>query len=206
MRTTSSILTVFFYITYISAGLVSLGYLIESLFGFHYLVGISIGLIIVAFYVILGGYTTVAWIDLVQGLFLLFVILFIPLLLLYKIEGFSTITAALKAQNLTSSLFPNFSFATIKQILFLSCGWGLGYFGQPHIITKFMGIKNIKEMHKAKYLGISWQALSLLGATLLGLIGCVFFTQIFPNPELITLQLVATTLPLFFSGLIFVLF
>jgi len=202
IRTISSLMTLLFYVFYISAGLVSLGYLVETLFGLNYYFGISIGLVIVAFYVFLGGYTTVAWIDLFQGFFLLFVILLIPAILLYKVDGFATVAQALKTQGLTTTLFPDFSTKTIIQILLLACGWGLGYFGQPHIITKFMGIKHVNEMHKAKYLGISWQILALFGATLFGLIGVVFFPEGLPKEELLTLHIVQTYLPAFFAGLV----
>lgn len=202
LRTICSLLTLLFYVFYISAGLVSLGYLVETIFGFNYFWGISIGLLIVAFYVFLGGYTTVAWIDLFQGFFLLFVILFIPIILLCQIKGFPAIVKALEMKGLTTSLFPNFSTKTILQLFLIACGWGLGYFGQPHIITKFMGIKHVSEMHKAKYLGVSWQFLSLLGATLFGLVGIVFFPQGLANSEILTLALVKTYLPSFFSGLV----
>jgi len=202
IRTISSLMTLLFYIFYISAGLVSLGYLVETLFGLNYFFGIIIGLAIVAFYVFLGGYTTVAWIDLFQGFFLLFVILFIPIILLYQLDGFPVVIQALKSKGVTTSLFPDFSKKTILQLLLLACGWGLGYFGQPHIITKFMGIKHVSEMHKAKYLGISWQMLTLFGATLFGLIGVVLFPNGIANQELITLNIVHTYLPAFIGGLV----
>ncbi|NGX32961.1 MAG: hypothetical protein K1060chlam4_01018, partial [Candidatus Anoxychlamydiales bacterium] len=88
------------------------------------------------------------------------------------------------------------------EIIFIALGWGLGYLGQPHIITKFMGIKNVKDMPKAKWVGISWQALALGGATLLGIIGIYIFPNGLQNPELISLDLVKTTMLPFFSALI----
>ncbi|MBN2479138.1 MAG: sodium/proline symporter [Parachlamydiales bacterium] len=198
----SAFMSLVFYLVYITAGLVGLGLLVESLFGISYVTGITIGLLIVVFYVFLGGYLTVAWIDLFQGFFLLAVILFIPILLLKKIDGFTPIFNTLTTQKLTTSLFPDFSFTTILNIFFLAAGWGLGYFGQPHIITKFMGIKNVKEMPKAKYVGISWQALALSGATLLGLIGIYLFPNGISNPELVVIDIVKNNLPAIFSGLI----
>jgi Na+/proline symporter len=141
IRIISAVMSFLFFSIYISAGLMGLGYLVESLFGLSYLIGISLGLLIVVFYVFLGGYVTVAWIDLFQGLFLLGVVLYISIHLLFNIGGFSPIMKAIQSQHLSSSLFPNFSGKTLLNILFVSAGWGLGYFGQPHIITKFMGIK-----------------------------------------------------------------
>jgi sodium/proline symporter len=201
LRIISSILSVLFFSFYISAFLVSLGYLVDSLFNINYLIGITIGLAIVVFYVFLGGYRTVAWIDLFQGFFLMGIILFIPLYLIYLIHGISPITEAIKIKNLTLSFFPDYSINTWTNILFLFAGWGLGYFGQPHIITKFMGIKKVENMHKAKYVGLSWQILSLFGATLIGLIGTYLFPTL-PNPELITLEIVKNNLHPLFRGLV----
>ncbi len=202
LRTISAIMSFIYYLIYISSGLYALGLIVESLFGLSFIVGITIGLLIVLFYVFLGGYVTVAWIDLFQGFFLLAVILFIPSFLLVKINGFAPIISALDIKNLSTSLFPNFKVATLLNILFLSAGWGLGYLGQPHIITKFMGIKKTSDMPKAKYLGISWQILALGGATLIALIGIFLFPQGIADSQLISLEVVKLTLPPFFAALV----
>ena len=202
IRTLSSIISLVFFITYIAAGLVGLGYLVETLFHINYLFGITIGFFIIILYVYIGGYNTVAWIDLVQGFFLLAVVLFIPIYLLPKIGGFESIYKALELKKMSTSLFGNFSFKKFIEIIFISCGWGLGYFGQPHIITKFMGIKNIKDMSKAKYLGMTWQALALGGATLIGLIGIVYFSNGLQNPEMVAVDIVQKTLHPILVGLV----
>ncbi|MFA6119210.1 MAG: sodium/proline symporter [Parachlamydiales bacterium] len=202
IRILSAIISFVFYLFYISSGLVGLGLLVDSLFGFSYTTGITLGLLIVVFYVYLGGYVTVAWIDLFQGFFLLAVILTIPVILISKIGGFSPIIDSMRLQNLTTSLFPSFSLKTFLEIIFIGAGWGLGYFGQPHIITKFMGIKNVNEIPKAKFVGISWQALALGGATLFGLLGIYFFNNQTTNGQLIVLDIVKKTLDPFFAALI----
>jgi SSS family solute:Na+ symporter len=99
-------------------------------------------------------------------------------------------------------LLPNFSVKTIWASLMTAAGWGLGYFGQPHIITKFMGIRKVEEMSKAKYLGISWQAIALAAATLVGLVGIYVFPHGISNPEHVILNIVKTTLSPFFAGLV----
>lgn len=202
LRLASSFMSVLFFTFYISSGLVGLGILVESLFGLNYHAGISIGLAIAVFYVFLGGYRTVAWIDLFQGLFLLGVIVFIPTLLLIHLDGIAPVMAAVRTKHLSDSLFPSWDLTTATQIIFSTAGWGLGYFGQPHIITKFMGIRKVSDMHKAKYIGISWQAIALTAATLIGLLGIYFFPQGLSDPEQVILNIVKTTLPPFFSGLV----
>ncbi len=202
IRLVSAAMSVLFFTFYISSGLVGMGILVENLFNLNYVVGISIGLFIVMLYVFMGGYRTVAWIDLFQGFFLLGVIVIIPVYLITSYGGIDPIMHAVKAKNLSSSIFPEFSALPIWKVLMVAAGWGLGYFGQPHIITKFMGIRKVEEMHKAKYLGISWQIIALAAATLVGLIGVYVFPQGLEHPEQVILNIVKTTLSPFFAGLV----
>lgn len=202
IRLISAVMSVVFFTFYISSGLVAMGILVETLFQLNYIVGISIGLFIVMVYVFMGGYKTVAWIDLFQGFFLLGVIAIIPSYLIFSYGGIDPIMHAVRAKNLPSSLFPDFSIKTLWQVLMTAAGWGLGYFGQPHIITKFMGIRRVEEMNKAKYLGISWQIIALTAATMVGLLGIYVFPQGLANPEEVILNIVKTTLTPFFAGLV----
>jgi sodium/proline symporter len=202
IRLISAAMSVLFFTFYISSGLQGMGVLVESLFNLNYFLGISIGLFIVMLYVFMGGYRTVAWIDLFQGFFLLGVIVFIPVYLLMHLGGIGPVMDAVRLKKLSTSLFPDFSGKTLWTILMTSAGWGLGYFGQPHIITKFMGIRRVEDMSKAKYLGISWQAIALGAATLVGLIGIFIFPEGLKEPEQVILNIVKTTLAPFFAGLV----
>lgn len=189
----TAIMSLCFYTIYISAGLTGLGFLIETLFGIHYRIGILIGIFVVIPYVFIGGYLTLAWIDLFQGLFLLCVIIFVPLFVLPKVGGWHGITAEIQAQHLSHSLFPKLNFNNFLEILFMSVGWGLGYFGQPHVVTKFMGIKNVNDIKKSKYIGMSWMILSLGAATLVGIVGIAFFKGNLQNHEQVFIEMVKAT-------------
>lgn len=202
IRLISAIMTLAFYTIYISSGLNALGLLGESLFNLDYSLGITLGLGLVAIYVFVGGYTTIAWIDLFQGFFLLGVIIFIPVYLLFDFGGFAPIMDTIKQSDLSFSLFPDFSLDTIMKVLIITLGWGLGYLGQPHILTKFMGIKRVEEIPKAKYLGMSWQILALGSATVIGLIGIHMFFQSGLDPESLIISIVNKTLTPFFTGLV----
>lgn len=202
IRIVSAAMSVLFFTVYISSGLVGLGLLVESLFNFNYLIGISIGLAIVVIYVFAGGYRTVAYIDLFQGLFLLGVIVFIPVYLLIHFGGFTPIMDAVEAKNLSTSLVPDFSITTFWKIAMTALGWGLGYFGQPHIITKFMGIRRVSDMGKAKWVGITWQTIALSAATTVGLLGVFVFSEGLSDPQQVILDIVKTTLAPIFAGLV----
>lgn len=202
LRIVSAFASCFFYCIYIAAGLVALGLLSESLFSIHYTLGITVGILIVMFYVFIGGYTTVAWIDLVQGLFLLGVILLLPSLLWVELDASSSIVDAFTKRGLSFSLIPSFSVTSLWSIVALTFGWGLGYFGQPHIVTKFMGIQKAKDIPKSKYLGISWQILALGGASCIAILGIGLFPQELANPEALLLQMVERYLSPFFGALV----
>ncbi len=202
IRVFTAIMSLIFYTIYISAGLVGLGLLLETLFNINYDWGILIGIFIVIPYVFMGGYTTLAWIDLFQGFFLLGVVIFVPFFMLGKVGGWAGISQAVTAKDLTMTLFPDFSLSTILEIIGMTAGWGLGYFGQPHIVTKFMGIRNVHEISKSKMIGMSWMLLSLSAATLVGLVGIAFFTQGLKNTELVFIDMVKNSFPPFLVGFI----
>ena len=202
IRLFSALILIVFYTIYISSALIGMGDLLTSLFNLHYGIAILIGILIVIPYVFTGGYLTLAWIDLFQGFFLLGVIIFIPLYLLGDVGGFNGIIKSFDDQNLTQTLIPNFSAQTLVFILSSSLGWGLGYFGQPHIVTKFMGIKNVSEIHKSKWIGMSWMTLSLSAATLVGAIGVPFFKGSLRNPEEVFIKMVQTSFHPFVVGFV----
>jgi sodium/proline symporter len=201
IRIFTALMSLVFYTIYVSAGLVGLGLLIENLFQIHYNIGILIGILIVVPYVFIGGYTTLAWIDLFQGIFLMLVIIFVPVYVMSEIGGYSAVREVIAAKGLTLSLIPNMAPKTWLEIFFMVTSLGLGYFGQPHIVTKFMGIKNVNEISKSKRVGMSWMILSLAAATLVGLVGIAFFKTGIKDPEQIFILMVRSSFNPFISGL-----
>ncbi len=202
IRVFSALILVVFYTIYISAALMGMGDLLTSLFNLNYAIAILIGIVIVVPYVFIGGYKTLAWIDLFQGFFLLGVIIVVPLYLLNGVGGFEGISKSFGMHHLAKSFFPDFSGHTLTTILSMALGWGLGYFGQPHIVTKFMGIKNVSEINKSKWLGMSWMTLSLAAATLVGAIGVPFFNGFLSNPEEVFIKMVRVSFNPFIVGFI----
>jgi len=91
---------------------------------------------------------------------------------------------------------------TFLEIIAMTAGWGLGYFGQPHIVTKFMGIRNVCDISKSKYIGMSWMLLSLSAATFIGLVGVSFFSNKIIDAELVFIEMVKESFLPFFAGLI----
>lgn len=169
----SGLIIVVFFTLYTHSGFVSGGKLFESAFGLNYHAGLLIVAIIVIFYTFFGGYLAVSITDFFQGVIMLIAMVMVPIVALLKLNGWDTFhdIAQMKPTNL--DLFRG---TTVLGIVSLF-SWGLGYFGQPHIIVRFMSIKSHKLLPKARRLGISWMAVGLLGAIGVGLTGISFISE-----------------------------
>lgn len=190
LRVLTAVMSLVYLAIYLGAGVYAMGLLFQSLFGINFYLGLSIATSVVMTYTFLGGFITVAWTDFLQGIFLLFVILFVAVIGYLNIPGWHAVESAASARDIPLTLFDSTHFYSWLTILFLILSWGLGYFGQPHIVTKFMGIKSPSEMTKAKYLGMSWQILTLGSAALIGLIGLAYFPEGLADPELLFVEMV----------------
>ena len=190
IRIISAVFALVFFTFYLSAELVGLGRLFVSLFGISYHTGIILGAGIAFFYTMMGGLLAVAWSDLFQGLFLLGMIMIVPIIAFFKVGGLSAITHAASMNNVSLSLLPDISLASLSSIVFLIFGWGLGYFGQPHILINFMSIKDPESLPKSKTIGITWQILALSAAVAVGLIAIPFFGESGIHQELVYVEMV----------------
>ena len=203
LRIVTAAMSIIFLTSYLSAGLIAMGLLFESLFGIDYYLGLTIAMVVGMTYTFSGGFITVAWTDLFQAVFLLLMIILVPVVAFASIpNGIDGIEQIASIRNIPLNFFPELSGYSILTVIFLILGWGLGYFGQPHIITKFMGIKSPSEMYKSKYVGMSWQILALLAAASVGLIGIGYFPQGLENPELVFTTMVQNLFTPFFAGII----
>lgn len=190
IRTLTAIMSILFLTIYLSAGLIGMGLLLESLFGINYYLGLTLATLVVVTYTFVGGFVTVAWTDSFQAVFLLAVIVLVPLIALSHLGGWAPVVQAADAKNIDLHLLPDTSWETILGIISLILGWGLGYFGQPQIITKFMGINHASELKKSKYIGMGWQVLALGAAAFVGIIAIGYYPQGLANPELVFVEMV----------------
>lgn len=207
LRITSAMFCLFFFTVYISANLITMGRLFESAFGLSYPIGICIGVLVV-FYVLLGGFLSISWIDFFQGLFLLVAIIFVPCYAIFALPPqaapagiWTTITNFAAENNRSLNFFPELNSHDLLIVL-SEIIWGLGYFGQPHIITKFMGIRDVTSIKKAQWIGLSWQIITLSAAVLVGFVGMLYFPQGLLNNDFIFINLVQKLLPTMLAGFV----
>lgn len=168
LKIAGALISVYFFTCYIASGIVGMGRVFETAFTIPYHSGIVLGIIITLFYTLLGGFLAVSWANTFQGIFLLCMIMVVPFSALFTLN-----LVPFSLQSFLPSA-PTAWHQTVHGIL-LSIGWGIGYFGQPHILTYFMGIDDPKNIRYAKYVGMIWQLSALCAAAFIGLIGARFF-------------------------------
>lgn len=177
----STLISAYFFTCYISSGLVGMGRLFESAFNLPYATGVLIGIGITLVYTLLGGFLAVSWCNLFQGLFLLSMIILVPWQGYKVVGGWTAIKLAAATKNISLNIFP--SFQTLKQICYLIGGFGLGTFGQTHILVNFMGIKDVRKINNAMVVGIIWQIIALSSSVMLGIVAIAYFKNGLANSE-----------------------
>ncbi|KOP81052.1 proline:sodium symporter PutP [Lysinibacillus sp. FJAT-14745] len=175
IRIASGIIILIFFTFYVSSGMVAGGKFFESSFGYEYHTGLLIVSAVVVAYTLFGGFLAVSYTDFLQGLIMFLALITVPLFGLFLTGGIGDTIASIKAVNPEhlSLLSSNATAAVIIS----SLAWGLGYFGQPHIIVRFMAISSVKETKQARRIGIGWMMLSLFGAIATALVGVAYFEQ-----------------------------
>ncbi|ADE15785.1 sodium/proline symporter [Nitrosococcus halophilus Nc 4] len=178
LRTVAAIFILIFFLLYTSAGLVAGGKLFNAVFGLPYTWAVAAGALAIMSYTFVGGFLAVSWTDLVQGLLMLFALLIVPIVAVIHLGGWNATVASIDPELL--HLFVAATGEPLGVIAILSLlGWGLGYFGQPHIQARFMAIHSINAVPQARRIAIGWVTLTLSGALLVGITGVPFL-----NPPL----------------------
>ncbi|CAA6679169.1 MULTISPECIES: sodium/proline symporter PutP [unclassified Lentimonas] len=178
LRTVSAVIVVVFFVVYTASGLVGGGKLFASAFGdlinlsfmSDYTFGVWFTLGVVLVYTVIGGFMAVSLTDFVQGCIMMLALVIMPLVILTTGQNDGLVTTVEQLNAIDPhylSLFDGLTFFG-----FLSAvGWGLGYFGQPHIIVRFMAVRSVADVAKARNIGMSWMFISLLGAVGIGILG-----------------------------------
>ena len=194
LRTIPAVFILIFFTIYTSSGFVSSGRLFETVFGLPYEYAIFIGAGSVVFYTLVGGFLAVSRTDFIQGVMMFFAILVVPITAAMEMSGY---TATVNAINdVSHSMLEPFTkpdgstLGTIELISLLA--WGIGYFGQPHILVRFMAISSSKEIKQATRIAMTWVVLSLAAAVAVGMVGRVFLSHELSGTESETVFLVMT--------------
>tara|TARA_R110001606_G_scaffold160670_2_gene304633 strand:- start:3344 stop:4840 length:1497 start_codon:yes stop_codon:yes gene_type:complete len=194
IQTISALFILLFFLFYTSSGLVAGGKLFETVFGLDYTYAVIIGTVCVVSYTLFGGFLAVAWTDLVQGLMMSAALVIVPLVAIDG--GWSELSSTLMEKNPNLlDIWTNVSGEPLTAIGIISLvAWGLGYFGQPHILARFKASRSNKDIKTARRIAVIWTFISMAGALLIGLVGITFvdsnLTGNLADPEKIFMILV----------------
>ncbi|EAL3237745.1 sodium/proline symporter PutP [Campylobacter coli] len=183
LRIVCAIVILIFFTFYVSSGLVGGAKLFEATFGIRYEYALTTGTLIIVAYTFLGGYKAVCWTDLLQGLLMMGALIVVPAVMLYHLGGFGEAMAVIEEIK-PNALSMGEGIGALSIVSALA--WGLGYFGQPHILVRFMSIRSTKDIPAATFVGISWMVISLIGTCFIGLLGIAYvhkFELTLQDPE-----------------------
>ncbi|AEF55790.1 sodium/proline symporter PutP [Marinomonas posidonica] len=174
IQTISALFILLFFLFYTSSGLVAGGKLFETVFGLDYTYAVIIGTVCVVSYTLFGGFLAVAWTDLVQGLMMSAALVIVPVIALDG--GFSQLSSTLMDKNPELlNIWTNTKGEALSAIAIISLvAWGLGYFGQPHILARFKASRSNKDIKVARRIAVIWTFISMAGALLIGLVGLTY--------------------------------
>ncbi|MGO1873850.1 MAG: sodium/proline symporter PutP [Canibacter sp.] len=207
LRIVSAIIILVFFTLYVSSGMVAGGTFFESAFNGDYVWGMILVTVVTLGYTLFGGFLGASLTDVVQGIMMVVALIFVPIVAVIAVGGWG------EAVTLISQLDPNhFSLfggegLTSVTIIGIASGlaWGLGYFGQPHIVVRFMALRKPADAKSARRIGITWQIVSFIGTIFAGLIGVAYVAQNnidLGNPETIVLLLSQALLHPLIAGLV----
>lgn len=177
MKVISAVIILFFFTIYCASGIVAGARLFQSLFeGMSYNTALWLGAGATIAYTFIGGFLAVSWTDTVQATLMLFALILTPIMVYLSLGGAAEMSAAVQvvAANTGKEYGSLFAGTTFLGII-STAAWGLGYFGQPHILARFMAAENVKSLNSARRIGMTWMIVCLGGAVAAGYFGIAYF-------------------------------
>lgn len=178
LKVISATIILFFFTIYCSSGIVAGARLFENLFGLSYTQAMWLGAGATIAYTFIGGFLAVSWTDTIQASLMFFALILTPIMVIVGVGGFNEASAAIQLAVEQNGIKYNSLFTGTSLIGIISAAaWGLGYFGQPHILARFMAAENIAALKKARRFSIIWMILCLAGTCAIGYVGIAYFTK-----------------------------
>ena len=205
IRLFSSFIIAFFFAFYVSAQFHASGKIINSIFGLNEIFGITIGAVIIVLYTLMGGFFAVAWTDLIQGIIMICTLVILPIAGFIELQeaGISVTQSIANASANHSSLTMGLSGWAAVSLVAGGLSWGLGYFGQPHIIIRYMSIRSADEIKTARKIAVAWAIPGITGAFLIGIVALAMFGEgFFPDVEQAMPYLAMHLLPGWMAGIL----
>ncbi|GAA3527964.1 sodium/proline symporter PutP [Zobellella aerophila] len=174
LRVISALTILVFFVFYTASGMVGGAILFEKVFGLPYLSALLIGGSVIVAYTFMGGFLAVSWTDFFQGILMLLALIVMPWAVMNELGGLEQTLDTLGKMDANKLDFLH-DFSLLSGLSLMA--WGLGYFGQPHILARFMAIDSPRSVPLSRRIAMSWMILSLIGALGVGLVGAVYFAD-----------------------------
>lgn len=204
IRLTATAIIIFFFTFYLAAQFNGAGKVLNVTFGIPNIYGILIGAVVIVFYTMMGGFMAVAWTDLIQGIIMIGALVILPLAGLaeiiaeHKSLGAAMATAGHNFSDVTGGATGWAAVAVIVSGL----SWGLGYMGQPHLLTRFMSIDKVSNIKISRRIAYVWAVPAFAGALMIGIVGFVYYGQgAFDDVENVMPRLANDLLPAWLAGI-----
>ncbi len=178
LRVVAALVILVFFTFYVSSGMVAAGKFFESSFGWSYLSGMVLVAVITLAYTLFGGFLGATLTDVAQGLLMFAALVAVPVVALVKLGDLGEVVAQAESVNPDAfNLFTGIDGGAIAWVVGIisTAAWGLGYFGQPHIIVRFMALRTPAEAKIGRRVGTTWMIITALGAVGTALIGIAYF-------------------------------
>tara|TARA_R100001244_G_scaffold511_10_gene1102 strand:+ start:14150 stop:15649 length:1500 start_codon:yes stop_codon:yes gene_type:complete len=193
LRIFSALVILVFFTIYCASGVVAGARLFESTFGMSYSTALWAGAAATIAYTFIGGFLAVSWTDTVQATLMIFALILTPVIVMIATGGADMSFAAIELNDATN--FDMLKGATFVGVISLMA-WGLGYFGQPHILARFMAADSVRSIPAARRISMAWMILCLGGAVAVGFFGIAYFAAhpevagpVTENPERVFIEL-----------------
>ena len=186
----AGVIILVFFTFYVSSGMVAGGRFFEASFGVDYRLGMVLVAGITVLYTLVGGFLAVAYTDVVQGLMMVTALVAVPVAGPFRLGGPDSLISTIN--ELDPGTWALWGASTSLMGIVSAAAWGLGYFGQPHIIVRFMALETPQQAKAGRRIGIGWMALACLGAAATALVGIATYrrdTGQLPNPETVFIAL-----------------
>ncbi|AWX14377.1 sodium/proline symporter [Mergibacter septicus] len=191
LKVLSSAVILFFFTIYCASGVVAGAKLFQSLLGLEYQQALWLGALATITYTFIGGYLAVSWSDTIQATLMIFALLLAPVIILLHL-GWGEITTVLATKSAATGIpYSNWLYNVSGIGVISALAWGLGYFGQPHILIRFMAADSVSALNQARRIGITWMLLCLAGACAVGYFGLAYFEAnqlALANPESVFIE------------------
>jgi sodium/proline symporter len=204
IRVTALLIIIFFFTFYLASQFNAAGKVLNVTFGIDWIWGVILGAVVIVFYTMMGGFFAVAWTDLVQGIIMIGALIILPVVGWIELQesGISFNESLQNTPNYTGEWLGGLKGWGAAALVISGLSWGFGYMGQPHLLTRFMSIKDPEKIKFSRKIALTWAFLAFMGAMFIGLLSLAYYGPGgFEDREFVMPQLTKDLLPGWLAGI-----